>query len=314
MGAVLQEDNLLQKVEDEAVRGGVVVWHSASGERIRRISTGGFHLMVRHEGIDKSVVAFKNVLLFEGYQAKLAQQLGMSTGLRPDQFYRGYEQTVEPTDQPRGEVRMWLPDPAETVPRAAYHWDFPASFVGKPARRVGNASARSDAHTASWYFDRWWKVHGSEYGTRVLSRCGGIIPTAPPARRLYDHGAFLGGDAAALCCSITGGGILGALESGVQAAAAIVGGDPKSYPARVRWLTKELRLRYALKMLVTRLSYDELDTLVEMMGEFPVARGSDLDPIRQRKAFSRWAVRTHPRLFSTLLTRGRFWEAVGPFL
>lgn len=311
MGMVLQEDNVLANMEAEAIREGVAVLHSTMATHVSRI-TDGFRITTRNGQGTRSITGWR-LLLFEGYHAHLAKQLGMVEPLRDDQFYRGYEITVPQRDQPPGEVRMWLPDRAETVPRASYHWDFPASSSGHATRRVGNASAKSDPHTAIWYFRRWWDAHRAEYDGAVLSRCGGIIPTAPPARTVYDSGAFIGGDTATTCCSVTGGGILGALESGYQCAHAIIRGQPKSYGKNLNWIRRELKVRYALKMLVVRLTYDEMDRLVDLLGTYPLPSVPQLNPLKQRRAFTRWALGADPRLFSTILTRGRFWQAVMPF-
>ena len=311
MGVVLAEDNVLAKMEAESVRDGVTVWHAAMATRVVR-EPSAFRVSVKDGDGTRTVVGGR-LLLFEGYHAHLAKQLGMVAPLRDDQFYRGYEVTVPRRDQPPGEVRMWLPDRAETVPRASYHWDFPASSDGRATRRVGNASAKSDSQTAIWYFRRWWDAHREEYDGAVLSRCGGIIPTAPPARKVYDAGAFIGGDTATTCCSVTGGGILGALESGYQCAHAVIDGRPESYGKRLEWIRRELRVRYALKMLVVRLSYDEMDRLVDLLGTYPLPSVPQLNPLKQRRAFTRWALGADPFLFSTILTRGRFWEALSPF-
>lgn len=312
MGMVLQEDNILANMESESTRHGVTVWHSTMATHVAR-ETDGFRVTVQGESGRRTVTGHR-LLLFEGYHAHLAKQLGMVTPLRDDQFYRGYEITVPQRNQPPGEVRMWLPDREETVPRASYHWDFPASSNGTATRRVGNASAKSDPHTAIWYFRRWWDAHQSEYDGPTLSRCGGIIPTAPPARTVHDRGAFIGGDTATTCCSVTGGGILGALESGYQCAHAIIDGRPNSYDKRLDWIRRELRVRYALKMLVVRLTYDEMDRLVELLGTYPLPEVPQLNPLKQRRAFTRWALGADPMLFATILTRGRFWQAVSPFL
>ncbi len=312
MGVVLQEDHVLANMEAEAILDGVTVLHSTMATHVSRIPDG-FQITVRNEGGTRTITGWR-LLLFEGYHAHLAKQLGMVKPLRDDQFYRGYEVTIPRRNQPLGEVRMWLPDRLETVPRASYHWDFPASSGGTPTRRVGNASAKSDHQTAIWYFRRWWNAHSDEYDGAILSRCGGIIPTAPPARTVYDNGAFIGGDTATTCCSVTGGGILGALESGYQCAHAIIRGQPKSYGKNLNWIRRELKVRYALKMLVVRLTYDEMDRLVDLLGTYPLPEVPQLNPLKQRRAFTRWALGADPMLFSTILTRGRFWQAISPFL
>ena len=302
VGDVMVEPDVLARMERVSAEAGLVAVHGVTVLSTER-RDGGWSTTVAPGG---ERVRSRYVFDATGFQAWLGRRAGIAEDLDREDAHGGVEVTVDrPGSHPEGEVRMWL---GHGVAPLGYGWAFPSTEDGRPTVRVGLGTPRAAARTAGEYFGAFLRDH-PEYGGKVHHRVGGVIPTAPVARTLERGGLFLLGDAARVCCPITGGGIWGALASGEAAAASVIAGAPESYAPRLRWLTDELAWRWALKQFAYGLNDRELGELVRFLGTLDLPRDGDVDPLRERRRVTRRLALRHPWLLATLLRRGRFWRA-----
>jgi flavin-dependent dehydrogenase len=203
---------------------------------------------------------------------------------------------------------MWL---GHRVAPWGYAWAFPSTENGLPHVRVGIGTPRAVPDSAGIWFTRFLAAH-PEYAGSVHHRVGGIIPTAPVSKVLQRDGLVLLGDAARLCCPLTGGGILGALASGDAAAHAVVEDAPETYPDKIGWLVRELRTRWMLKQIVYGLNDAELGRLVRFLGDIDLPSDGSVNPLRERRRVTRKLIRSDPGIVLSLFTRGRLMRALLP--
>jgi flavin-dependent dehydrogenase len=306
VGETLVEPNLLGRMERESVARGLEVAHGATVMRVRGGPPHATECYVTPPG---EWVRAVNVFDATGFQAWVGRQAGMLSEMDPEDVHGGVEVSVpRPESHPAGEVRMWL---GHRVAPWGYAWGFPSRENGTSHVRLGLGTPRCLPESAGVHFARFRSAH-PEYDGPVHHRVGGIIPTSPVARVLMRRRIFLLGDAARLCCPLTGGGILGALASGEAAARAVVENDPWAYARHLSWLRRELRARWIVKQLVYGLTDPELARLVLFLGDLRLPDAAEIDPLVERRRVTRRLLLREPRLALSLLSRGRFWRAMRP--
>ncbi|MDE1821009.1 MAG: NAD(P)/FAD-dependent oxidoreductase [Euryarchaeota archaeon] len=309
LGFVLNEDDFLGRLERFSLSKGLTAWHSCAVEDVVR-SDGGYHVAVR-DGKTVRLVTTRWVLDAGGYDARVSRKFGIVRELEPESFHMGFEQTIEENAVlPKDQVGMWI---GSTSP-AGYIWDFPCSFKGRPARRVGIGTPISVKDEAGrtiatkTFFNRWLKQN-PRYDTKPLQREGGIIPTYRPPRTLHAGRVLSIGDSARLCDPVTGGGIHQALASGVMAARTVAEGQPDHYEPLVRPYTKEMRARWAMKQTILSMSDADLRQFFTWFCEFPMPEG-DFNPYTVRRDLLRFVRKKGFRPIKTLWKAGRLWKAL----
>jgi flavin-dependent dehydrogenase len=310
VGETMVEPDLLARMEADSVRHGLDTIHGSTV--LHAWPRGGmWRAEIRTppapDRVDTTVADARHLFDATGFQSWIGRQLGMVRDFDPEDVHGGVEVTVpRPSCHPPGEVRMWL---GRRVAPWGYAWAFPSTENGYPHVRLGLGTPRAVAESAGGYFRRFQAAH-PEYAGPAHHRVGGIIPTSPVVPTIERDGVFLLGDAARLCCPLTGGGIWGALASGEAAAAAVVAGDPSSYRRRLAWLTGELRARWALKQFAYGLTDSELARLVRFLGRLNLPADGSVNPLAERRRVTRRLLLEEPTLLATVLTRGRFWRAL----
>lgn len=312
MGKVLVEDDYLGKLEHESAARGVTFEHSASFRQVLNYSPANGDYVVEYEnGAGRHLVRARWLLDAGGYDARLGRALNIVGKLGPEDHHQGYEISIPNTGQhPEDRVTMWV---GSDVAPHGYVWCFPASHDGMSTLRVGIGTPLSirgeDGRTipTKTFFDRFLKQH-PEFDVKPLSRMGGVIPTARPRKVLHRDLAFVAGDAARLCDSITGGGIHQALRCGVAFGEAVSEGE-SVYEQKLADVITEMRRRYALKQFLYAATDQELVSVMDALASYTLD-GMDVNPYELRgpmlKTFRKRGI--HP--LWTILRGRRFWKAV----
>lgn len=329
LGDVMVEPDVLGKMEREAMKNGAVVLHGSTIQHPRR-ENGVWTVEV--QGKEQRRVSGAYLMDATGYLAWLGKQTGLVPDLNGEDIHGGVEITVpRPATHPEGEVRMYL---SHRVAPDGYAWAFPSKEDGQSMVRVGIGTPRviprlrQGGHfyleykglPAGFWFNKFLEEH-PEYNGKVHHRVGGQIPTMAPFPYPYKDGLFLLGDAARCCCPLTGGGVLGALETARAAAESLrqdgsrysIQRTGETYVNELRDLHAEMNRRWLLKQVFYGLSDHELARLVRFLGTYEVDASKGLNPFAERRKMTRGLLLKEPRIVLSLLTRGRLHKARHPW-
>ena len=289
--AVIDRGALDAALAARAERAGASVWR---GCRAETIAVGETSVLVTGRGLDAPVEA-RSLVLACGARYRFHKQLGLGV---PSAFLQSAQIETSFPATPDVEVRF-----GREVAPAGFAWLVPVQRDGHSRARIGlMAETRSGERFAAFL--------------RVLCEQAGIRPddVAPPrlkmlplgpVSRTYGDRVLAVGDAAGLVKPTTGGGIYYGLLSGAIAAdvlheALVRNRLTQSCLRRyeTQWrrrLGQEIRVGLAFRRIVSRLSDESIDSLIEL------ARVDGVVPLLQEKASFNWhrkaalALLAHPK-------------------
>lgn len=279
-GYVLDRPTMERDLAADIRTAGGEVWCNCRGVTVRRDGTRFSTLEADTGDGERIHLSARVFIAADGVESTIARSAGIGTGivLTSTESYLEYRLTDITVDPEVIEIQL-----GEQIAPRSYAWIFPVSD-SEANVGLGIPSEYGSARPARGYLDRFV---ARRFGRGTIRRqsCGAAFRYQGPNKLAKDN-LLVVGDAARLIDSLTGAGILTAMQSGqaAGAAAARYAGSRADdlaalhadYPGRfVARHDPELARMLQLKDFVARLDDSELDDLVggvaEYFGDRPVA-------------------------------------------
>lgn len=246
----------------------------------------------------RKVVEARLIIAGDGVEGTISRLAGLDNRLELDdtETYYQYRLRGIEVDPERIEVHF-----GSKVAPHSYAWVFPRgeneANVGVGVLCDGTADA-----TVADYLDTF--VEKRFPGAEIVYRSCGTSPKYTGPDKLGKRNLLVVGDAARVLDSLTGGGISNAFLSGKiagQAAALFVSGELETveemlryYPGRfLEQKHAELSQELAMKKAIAKLTDEEIDDLVEVLGE--MLKGKQVGQLNPYKLFM-GVITKRPRL------------------
>jgi digeranylgeranylglycerophospholipid reductase len=269
-GYVLNKSAFLRGLSLMAAQAGVEMWPASRAGRVRVLDGGGIELAIEAPGGERTVTAGA-VVGADGVEASVARQVGIHGGLKADQVFSCAQYAVAPIDADPHMVEFHFG--SQTAP-GGYAWVFPkgdsVANVG-----VGVIPGRSGGITPSEYLERF-RQHRCP-SSKILGYVVGGVPTVRDPSRAFKAGVFAAGDAAGIADPVSGAGIVAGMESGAIAGECAARYSEresderaveKDFAARLKSLSKDRRIRYAVRNVMSKMDDKDLSRMIKATGEY----------------------------------------------
>ncbi len=278
-GFVIHKELFLRELADRAEGAGVEIWTGRTVSGLRPLEVGSFEVAVSG-GSNGRTLKCGSVVAADGIESGIARMAGLDTCLKPGDVFICAQQTLSRVDVDPSVVEFHF---GNSVAPGGYAWVFPK---GDGRANVGvGITYRSGKARARDYLDEFTGARCP--GARVERHIAGGVPAVKKPPSAFYRGLFLAGDAARSPDPVSGAGIIPAMESAAlsgEFAAAYASGEKtprdveREFSERQDYMLRGRKLRYALKVILTRLSDKEFSRVVSLIGEYSSSGGSLQSP------------------------------------